>query len=228
MAYTERITILCSHLVKAETFADVGCDHGYMSEYMLKNKLCEKLYFSDVSKGSLKKAERLLAAYVKSGAAVPVLGDGFIGVPKDTQEVLIAGMGGSEIVDILSHKAYGFLPAYFVFQPMLDGAKLRRYLLENGAYLLRDYTFFCEGKPYDCIVGRKREPGEKTQEYSEAELAFGKENIAYRPQEFISLLKKKAERVQTYLRGVNLSERSRKELTARYEFLREAIEIDGE
>lgn len=228
MAYTKRITILCSHLVKAKTFADVGCDHGYMSEYMLKNKLCEKLYFSDVSKGSLKKAERLLAAYVKSGAAHPVLGDGFFGVPNDTEEVLIAGMGGSEIVDILSHKTYGFLPAYFVFQPMLDGEKLRRYLLENGAYLLRDYTFFCDGKPYDCVVGRKRIPGEKTQEYSKAEFAFGKENIAYRPQEFISLLQKKAERVQTYLRGENLSERSRMELTARYELLREAIEVDGE
>ena len=62
MAYSERIKIICSHLVKAKTFADVGCDHGYMSEYALKNGLCEKLYFSDVSKGSLKKAEKLLAA----------------------------------------------------------------------------------------------------------------------------------------------------------------------
>ncbi|MDD6994614.1 MAG: class I SAM-dependent methyltransferase [Candidatus Borkfalkiaceae bacterium] len=226
MAYTERIKILCSHLKPAKTFADVGCDHGYMSEYMLQKKLCEKLYFSDVSKGSLEKAEKRLAAYVKSGAAVPVLGDGFYGVPKDTQEVLIAGMGGSEIVEILSHETYGFLPGYFVFQPMLDGEKLRRYLLKNGAYLLRDYTFFCGGKPYDCIVGRKKEAGEETQRYSRAELAFGKENVQKRPQEFIALLKKKAGRVQTYLRGENLSERSREELTARYEFLREVIEND--
>ena len=32
MANTERIKILCAHLRPAETFADVGCDHGYMSE----------------------------------------------------------------------------------------------------------------------------------------------------------------------------------------------------
>ena len=228
MAYSERIKIICSHLVKAKTFADVGCDHGYMSEYALKNGLCEKLYFSDVSKGSLKKAEKLLAEYVKSGAAIPVLGDGFSGVPKDTEEALIAGMGGSEIVDILSHATYGFLPAYFVFQPMLDGEKLRRYLLENGAYLLRDYTFFCEGKPYDCIVGRKRRRGEDTQKYDAAELAFGKENIKNRPREFVSLLKKKEERVQTYLRGENLSERSRNELIARRDLLREALGNDDE
>ena len=226
MAYTERIRILCSHLKRAKTFADVGCDHGYMSEYMLQNKLCEKLYFSDVSKGSLKKAEKRLAAYVKSGVAVPVLGDGFYGVPKDTKEVLIAGMGGCEIVDILSHETYGFLPEYFVFQPMLDSEKLRRYLLNSGAYLLRDYMFFSGGKPYDCIVGRRKEPGEETQRYTRAELAFGKETVALRSDEFVSLLIKKAERVKTYLRAENLSERSREELTARYDFLREVIAGD--
>ena len=228
MANTERIRILCSHLTRAKTFADVGCDHGFMSEYMLKNGLCERLYFSDVSKESLKKAEKRLAAYVDGGKAIPVLGDGFYGVPGDTEEVLIAGMGGSEIVDILSHKTYGFLPAYFVFQPMLDGEKLRRYLLENGARILRDYTFFCGGKPYDCIVGRKRRADEEKQPYTRTELAFGKENVQNRPQEFILLLKKKAERVQTYLRGEQLSERSREELAARYELLREAIADDGE
>ena len=149
-------------------------------------------------------------------------------MPKDTKEVLIAGMGGSEIVDILSHKTYGFLPEYFVLQPMLDGEKLRRYLLNNGAYLLRDYTFFCDGKPYDCIVGRKKKREDKTQDYSEFEFAYGKENMKNRTREFILLLKKKAERVTTYLGGENLSEKSRGELVARYEFLKEAIGNDGE
>ena len=60
MGYGKRIDTLCSLLKEAETFADVGCDHGYCSEYMLKNGLCENVVFSDISKGSLKKAEILL------------------------------------------------------------------------------------------------------------------------------------------------------------------------
>ena len=219
MAYTQRMKILCSHLRKAETFADVGCDHGYMSEYMLKNGLCGKLYFSDISRGSLAKAKKLLAEYVDGGRAEGVLGDGFYGVPKDTEEVLIAGMGGSEIVDILSHEKYGFLPAYFVFQPMLDGEKLRRYLIENGAFLERDYTFVCDGKPYDCITGRKRKKGEEMQTYTRAEYAFGRENIQSRSEDFLKRLKEKAARVRKYMNGNGLSEKSREELTARYEFL---------
>ena len=38
MAYSKRIETLCSLLGKAKTFADVGCDHGFCSEYMLKNE----------------------------------------------------------------------------------------------------------------------------------------------------------------------------------------------
>ena len=80
MGYGKRIDTLCSLLVKTDVFADVGCDHGYCSEYMLKNGLCEKAIFSDISKGSLAKAEELLAEYIEDGRAVSVLGDGFYGV----------------------------------------------------------------------------------------------------------------------------------------------------
>ena len=117
---TERLEVLFSLIGNGETFADVGCDHGYCSEYMLENGLCEKAILSDVSKGSLAKAETLLAPYIRQGRAISVLGDGFYGVDKSVDEVLIAGMGGSEIVNILSDEKHGFMPKRFVFQPMHD------------------------------------------------------------------------------------------------------------
>ena len=57
MSYGKRIDTLCSLLEKAEVFADIGCDHGYCTEYMLKNALCKHAIFSDVSRGSLEKAK---------------------------------------------------------------------------------------------------------------------------------------------------------------------------
>ena len=74
MGYTKRIDTLCGLLSKTDVFADVGCDHGYCTEYMLGHGFCERAIFSDVSKGSLAKAERLLAPYVRAGKAVSVLG----------------------------------------------------------------------------------------------------------------------------------------------------------
>ena len=214
MSYGKRIDTLCSLLKKAETFADVGCDHGYCSEYVLKNGLCEKVIFSDVSKGSLAKAEKLLEKYVREGKAIGVLGDGFFGVPKDTQEVLIAGMGGSEIISILSDKKCGFLPERFVFQPMHDQEKLRRYILENGGYIERDYTFE-DVKYYDVIVGGRRAYGMEKQSYTDAEYEFGKENLRDMGEAFVSRTKRLLKDIDRYLERENLQAESKADLERR-------------
>ena len=44
MGYGKRIDTLCSLLTKVETFADVGCDHGYCSEDMLKIERIVPMY----------------------------------------------------------------------------------------------------------------------------------------------------------------------------------------
>ena len=214
MSYGKRIDTLCSLLEKAESFADVGCDHGYCSEYVLKNGLCNKVIFSDVSRGSLAKAEKLLADYVEEGRAVGVLGDGFFGVPKDTQQVLIAGMGGSEIVSILSDKKHGFLPSRFVFQPMHDQEKLRRYILENGGYIERDFTFE-DVKYYDVIVGGKREEGVEKQAYTDAEYEFGKDNLRDMGEAFVERTKRLLKDIDRYLSRENLQEESKADLERR-------------
>ena len=214
MGYGLRIDTLCSLLKKTDVFADVGCDHGYCTEYMLKNGLCERAIFSDVSRGSLAKAEKLLRKYVLEGKATGVLGDGFYGVPSSVGQVLIAGMGGGEMISILSDKKYGFLPKYFVLQPMHDSEKLRKYLLENGAYILRDDTFQ-DVKYYDVIVGRRLEEGETPQSYTAAELEFGRDNIVNRGEAFLKRMEKFVKDAEKYLTIENLQASSRAELMQR-------------
>ncbi len=212
MGYGKRIDTLCSFLKKTKSFADVGCDHGYCSEYVLKNGLCDNVIFSDVSKGSLAKAEKLLARYTQEGRAKAVLGDGFYGVPNDTETVLIAGMGGSEIVSILSDKRYGFIPNYFIFQPMHDAEKLRRYLIGEGACILRDYTFE-DGKFYDIIVGEK--VNKSKQSYTDAEYEFGKENLSAMPLAFKKRTEKQIKNIDEYLLQPALQKESKEALIQR-------------
>ena len=221
MGYSKRIETLCSLLKRTDVFADVGCDHGYCSQYMLENELCEKAILSDISKGSLAKAEALLAPYIRQGKAVSVLGDGFLGVPESVGEVLIAGMGGSEIISILSDKKYGFMPRSFVFQPMHDGEKLRRYILGNGGYIERDFTFE-DVKFYDVICGGNvKYRGQVCNErpYSDAEYEFGRENLILMGEAFVRRIKKQIANVEKYLKRPNMQEGSREELLKKKERL---------
>lgn len=220
MGYGKRIDILCSFLTKANVFADVGCDHGYCAEYMLRNGLCEKAILSDVSRGSLAKAEKLLASYIRDGRAVSVLGDGFFGVPSSTDEVLIAGMGGSEIVSILSDEKYGFMPLRFVFQPMRDAEKLRRYIHDNGGYIERDFTFE-DGKYYEAITGGRVVNGKSdNQAYTAAEYEFGRENIRTLGDAFTRRTEKLIKDLGKYLQNPALQEENRVRLEEKRERLK--------
>ena len=221
MGYGKRIDTLCSLLEKTDTFADVGCDHGYCSEYMLKNELCDFAILSDVSKGSLAKAESLLASYIEEGKAKSVLGDGFFGVAKEVGLVLIAGMGGSEICSILSDKKHGFMPRRFVFQPMHDGEKLRRYILENGGYIDKDFTFE-DGKFYEVICGgnvKARGYVFDERPYTDAEYEFGRDNLKEFPLAFVKRMKRLIENTEKYLNEPTLQEDSRKNLITNKERL---------
>lgn len=163
----DRIEKLCSYLDKCVTFADVGCDHGYCTRYMLKNGLCERAVISDISAKCLQKAEKLLAECIKNGVVSSVRCNGLEGISEDTEQVLIAGMGGEEMVNIFKNS---FIPRSFVLQPMKNIRAVREYLLSNGAHITADEPFESCGKFYFVIKGKR--DGVPT-EYNGKQLEFG-------------------------------------------------------
>lgn len=188
----DRFTKICEALEKCSTFADIGCDHGLYTEYMLKNGLCEKALISDISAASLKKAEILLSEYIAKGMVKSACADGLKATDKETSLVLIAGMGGMEIIKILSE---GFIPKKFVFQPMKDSAELRRFLVRKGARITLDITFFDGEHFYDLIKGE----GSGGDIYGPDEILFGRDNIRRPTPDFIKKLDCEIEKVSSYL-----------------------------
>ena len=178
MKRTGRLAAVCAELSSCARFADVGCDHGYCTQFMLENGLCRSAVISDVSAKSLAKAEKLLQAYIEEGRVQSVCCAGLSAVPP-CDEVLIAGMGGEEIVSILRE---GFLPPQLVLQPMKNAPKVRAFLLESGYRILHDYTYF-EGRKRYHILRAAKAPAEEelsagdVQGYGAAELAFGRDNL---------------------------------------------------
>lgn len=194
MNFSKRLKTIFGELEKCSSFADVGCDHGYCAQYMLENSLCERAYITDISEKSLKKAENLLSSYIRSGVLSSFCSDGLDKIPPDTSLVLIAGMGGCEIINIMER---AFIPRKFVFQPMKNSEELRRYLVSNGAKILSDYTFY-DGKFYDVIKG---ESGNFSEEYSDVEYEFGRGNILNGGEDFLFFLDEQIRKNEGYLKA---------------------------
>ena len=163
----DRINKLIKYLSPCRIFADIGCDHGYCTQYMLKNGLCEKAIITDISQKSLHKAEMLLDPYIKSGKCIPVCCSGLEKVEKSADLVLIAGMGGEEIISIFKS---AFIPEHFVLQPMRNVREVREYLIGQGAEITRDDVFESGGKYYFVICGKS---SGKKNTYTPARLQFG-------------------------------------------------------
>lgn len=209
----DRIKKLCSYLNSCKTFADIGCDHGYAAKYMLDNSLCQRALISDLSPKCLKKAETLLAGYIKNGKCESVCCYGLEKTDPQTELTLIAGMGGEEIISII--KA-AYVPLGFVLQPMRNVREVREFLLEAGAEITRDELFESGGKYYFVICGKRQ--GEKSQ-YSSAQLKYGKGDIKGVLGRF---LKEELEKKRGYLaRGV--SEESRRGISEDISLIEEML-----
>ena len=202
MKRTKRIRALCAELAPCETFADVGCDHGYCTQYMLEENLCRSAVVSDISAGSLSKAETLLSAYIAEGRVTPVCCAGLDKIPKGTEQVLIAGMGGEEIMTILRE---GFLPPALVLQPMRHTPKVRAFLLERGYAIVRDFTFR-DGKFYDVLRAEfPRYRGAQPRGYTERDLEFGYDNLRSPSPDFLELLQEEMRKCRARLAAAQTS-----------------------
>lgn len=171
MKRTKRLQTVCGQLSPCDTLADVGCDHGYCTLYALERGLCRRAVISDISRSSLHKAEELLSSYIAEGRVESVCCAGLSQVPCNCGQVLIAGMGGEEIVKILEGS---FLPQALVLQPMKNTEKVRAFLLEKGYCLVRDFLFYDGPKHYDLL---RAERGAQPRAYGSLELKFGYDNI---------------------------------------------------
>ena len=163
----KRLKTVCSLIERTGVFADVGCDHGLVSKFVLDNNLADVVCATDISEGSLNKAKQLLSNYENVRF---YLGDGVQplieqGVRVDT--AVICGMGGQTIMKILSNDAV--IPT-LILGAQKNTDKLRRFLLGRGYEITNDVMVEDRGKFYDVI---KAEYG-KTDCLDEIQMAFGK------------------------------------------------------
>ena len=186
---TERLKEICAHIPASEVLADVGCDHGYCARYALKNGLCRRVYITDISEKCLLKAKALLTKEIQEGSCIPLVGDGIAILPEPCT-VLIAGMGGEEIIKILSHH----IPPVFLLQPMKSTEKLRRFLVEKGCQISLDYTFE-DGKFYDLILGTSG-GGDR---YTEREFVYGRDNLKNPSPAFRKKIRAERDKILGYL-----------------------------
>ncbi|MBR1392369.1 MAG: SAM-dependent methyltransferase [Ruminococcus sp.] len=130
----DRRLLACAALCKPGRAVDVGTDHGYLAIHLVKSGICESCIACDINEAPLKSAERNILDAGLSDRIETRLTDGLDGIGGEgITNVIIAGMGGELIADIISRAEWlKTQRVNLVLQPMTKWDHLRQYLWGNG------------------------------------------------------------------------------------------------
>jgi len=156
MKLTGRLLSIAEKLPKCDILADVGTDHGYIPIYAVKNNICRKAIAVDLKEGPLKAAFKNVKKNLVEDKVEIRLGSGLESIqPGECDLIVIAGMGGTLIRDILSASIEKAKSAkLLVLQPNTALFHLRKWLYENGFDIVDESLSFDSGKFY-CIISAK-------------------------------------------------------------------------
>lgn len=136
---SKRLQACCSFVHPGDRVADIGCDHGYLGIYLLKNGIAQSVIASDIRKGPLESAVRNSEKFGVRDRMTFYLSDGVQSIPREFDTLVCAGMGGDTMVSILASAPWLQNPQYrLILQCQSKNGMLRRYLSENGWRILQE------------------------------------------------------------------------------------------
>ena len=165
--------------------ADIGCDHGYLSIYLLQKGIASSVIASDINKGPLESARRNAQKYGVVDNISFYLSAGVEKLPRDFDTLICAGMGADTMISILDAAPWLKDTQYrLILQCQSKAPLLRQYLSANGwriteESVLRDGRFLytvmevCWEPGYPKLTPAQwyfppamlENPGEETAEY---------------------------------------------------------------
>lgn len=150
---------LCCEQVKGTYILDVGTDHGQLPCELIISGKCNKAIASDLREKPLLSAEKNILEHNLSDKIKTVLSNGLDNITEtDFSDIIIAGMGGEQISDILKradseHKLSE--KVNLILQPMTKSDYLRKFLCENGFEILSEKVTCDKNFFYTVITAKK-------------------------------------------------------------------------
>lgn len=131
-----RLQACADFVLPGERIADIGCDHGYLSLYLLHNNIASFAIAADVNEMPLQSAKLNAEKFGLNSRISFHLSDGAQNIPRDFDAMVCAGMGADTIISILSAAPWLKNQTYrLILQCQSKTPMLRQFLTENGWYI---------------------------------------------------------------------------------------------
>lgn len=162
----DRINSIKEEIYPYKKIADIGCDHGYLIIEAFKSYNLDYALAIDNKKGPLDQAINNINKYDFKDKVRFILSSGIKDITDDCECVVIAGMGGILISDILNDDFKNV--KRFVIEPNRDIKEVRIKMVSKGFYITNEKVVFENDKFYEIITFEKG-----VCDYTDTEYEFG-------------------------------------------------------
>lgn len=128
-----RLKCCCDFVFPGARVADIGCDHGYLSIYLLTQGIAQHAIAADIRPLPLDCAKRNAQKFGVADKMEFYLTDGVQDVPHEFDTLVCAGMGADTMVSILENAPWLQNSQYrLILQCQSKTPMLRKYLSDTG------------------------------------------------------------------------------------------------
>ena len=100
MSLSKRLSEIYALVDKNSNLADIGADHGQLVIELAKNKRCQRIFCNDNKSGPFKILKSAIEKFHFDNVDVS-LSDGLNELPSYVDSIVIAGLGGDLMIQIL-------------------------------------------------------------------------------------------------------------------------------
>lgn len=153
MKLNDRMKTIADCVDQGATVADIGTDHAFIPAYLVENGISDWIIASDISQGPIDNALKTIEGLGIGDKVSTVLAPGLKGIYEPVDNIIIAGMGGIVIAEIIEESYEIACKAKkLILQPMSSTIDLRKYLYERSFTIIEEKIAVEGEKFYEIII----------------------------------------------------------------------------
>ena len=232
VSLSKRMLMNVSMIPVQSSVADIGCDHGWVSIYLVANNLAKNVVAMDVADGPLEMARNNIREAGLEDRITVIKSDGLLELKVDNQgrpivdTVLIAGMGGHLAMRLIEQSIDKCRKLkYLILQIQSDLIYVRERVAELGFSIEDEDMVLDEGKYYNVMRLVPVEENGRPQ-YSDKELRYGPVLLEKKPKVLLDYLKFKRNSFELIVNRIDNNAKSEENTDKKTEILSEIAIID--
>ena len=159
---SERMLAIAQMVSHGMRVCDVGCDHGFISIYLVEEKIAPSVLAMDIGKGPLQQAQLHIEEAGLQNRITTRLSDGLMQYREGEADCLIiAGMGGPLMQEILSNEKVEDFKE-IILAPQSEICEFRKFLADHGFEIIAENMVLEDGKYYPMMKVHLVVKGEKS------------------------------------------------------------------